>query len=185
MAGTHLLDETSGEYNIPSIEKYLDGVPVVLVTLSYRQQGFMVPPGNPKGIRAIEDLVKPGVQFVNRQKGSGTRVLLDYALRQKGLDASAIRGYEREEYTHTQVAASVKSGAADAGLGVLSAARALGLDFVPWREERYDLCIPAEYMDHPGVAAVLDIIRSDVFQKQVESLGGYDLRDAGKVQWPR
>jgi len=185
MAGTHLLDEDTGEYNVSSIQKYLPGIDVVLVTLSYRLQGFMVQPGNPKQIRDVEDLARPGVQFINRQKGSGTRVLLDYALKQQGLDSSAISGYDREEYTHTQVAAAVKSGAADAGLGVLSAARALGLAFVPWRKERYDLCIPKEYMDHPGVAAILGIIGSDDFKAQVESLGGYDLADAGKVQWPR
>ena len=185
LAGTHLLDESSGEYNIPFIEKYLEGMDVRLVTLSYRQQGFMVLPGNPKGVTDVEDLLAPGVQFVNRQKGSGTRVLLDYALKLRGLDGERIQGYEREEYTHTQVAAAVKSGAADAGLGVLSAARALGLDFVPWREERYDLCIPSEYMDHPGVAAILSIITSTAFRTEVESLGGYDLRDVGKVQWPR
>lgn len=185
VAGTHLLDEESGEYNIPFILKYLDGMDVRLVTLVYRMQGFLVLPGNPKGIKDVDDLTRPDVQFVNRQKGSGTRVLLDYALKDRGVDTTAIRGYEREEYTHTQVAASVKSGAADAGLGVLSAARALGLDFVPWREERYDLCIPAEHMDHPGVSAVLRLIQTDGFRTQVGALGGYDTRETGKVQWPR
>jgi putative molybdopterin biosynthesis protein len=185
MAGTHLLDEESGEYNVSFVAKYLEGMDVRLITLVHRQQGFIVLPGNPKGIRDVEDLARPGIQFVNRQKGSGTRVLLDYALRQKGVDPWDIRGYGREEYTHTQVAASVKSGAADAGLGVLSAARALGLGFVPWREERYDLCIPAEYMDHPGVKTVLEIVRTEEFRREVDSLGGYDTRDTGKAQWPR
>ncbi len=185
MAGTHLLDEETGEYNVSFVRKYLPDAKVYLITLSHRLQGFMVQPGNPKGISDVDDLQKPGVQFVNRQRGSGTRVLLDYTLAKKGIDPSRIAGYEREEYTHTQVAASVKSGAADAGLGVLSAARALSLDFVPWRKERYDLCIPAEYLDHPGVAAVLDIIRWDAFKAEVQALGGYDLLEAGKVQWPR
>ena len=137
VAGTHLLDEETGEYNVSYVRKYLDGHDIRLITLVYRMQGFMVRPGNPKDIRDVEDLVRSDVQFINRQKGSGTRVLLDYALREKGVDASSIKGYEREEYTHTQIAAAVKSGAADVGLGVLSAARALGLDFIPWREERY------------------------------------------------
>lgn len=185
MAGTHLLDEETGEYNVSFVRKYLKGVDVRLVTLVYRMQGFMVPPGNPKRIRDAEDLARPDVQFVNRQKGSGTRVLLDYALKQKGVDPARIRGYEREEYTHTQVAASVKSGAADVGLGVLSAANALGLDFIPWREERYDLCIPAEHTDHPGVSAILDLIVMDDFKSQVTALGGYDTRDTGKVQAER
>jgi putative molybdopterin biosynthesis protein len=184
MAGTHLLDEETGEYNVPFVRKYLERVDVFLITLVYRQQGFMVLPGNPKAVRDVEDLTKPDVQFVNRQRGSGTRLLLDYALKEKGVDPAAVRGYDREEYTHTQVAASVKSGAADTGLGVLSAARALGLDFVPWREERYDLCIPAEHMDHPGVRAVLEIIRTREFKGVVESLGGYGTRDTGRVQWP-
>jgi putative molybdopterin biosynthesis protein len=183
MAGTHLLDEESGRYNVDYVEKYLEGVPARLVTLVYRQQGFLVQPGNPKGITKVEDLMKPGVQFVNRQKGSGTRVLLDYALRAKGLDGASISGYEREEYTHTQVAATVKSGAADAGLGVFSAAKALGLDFVPWREERYDLLIPLEHYEHPGVGAVLSLIATPEFRERVSALGGYDLRDTGKVQW--
>jgi len=183
MAGTHLLDEETGEYNIPYVKKYLQGVDVFLVTLVHRQQGFMVAPGNPKGIRDVEDLTRPDIEFVNRQKGSGTRVLLDYVLKEKGIDPAAVRSYEREEYTHTQVAAAVKSGAADAGLGVLSAARALGLDFIPWQEERYDLCIPLEYKDHPGVAAVLDVIRSPEFKRRVESLGGYSTRETGVMQY--
>jgi len=177
------LDEESGRYNVDYVEKYLEGVPAKLVTLVYRQQGFLVQPGNPKNIRQVEDLLRPGVQFVNRQKGSGTRVLLDFALKAKGIDGTQISGYEREEYTHTQVAATVKSGAADAGLGVYSAAKALGLDFVPWREERYDLLIPLEYEDHPGVQAILSLIQTREFHERVSALGGYDLRDTGKVQW--
>jgi putative molybdopterin biosynthesis protein len=182
VAGTHLLDEETGEYNVSYVRKYLDGHDIRLITLVYRMQGFMVRPGNPKDIRDVEDLVRSDVQFINRQKGSGTRVLLDYALREKGVDASSIKGYEREEYTHTQIAAAVKSGAADVGLGVLSAARALGLDFIPWREERYDLAIPAMYMDHPGVGSVLKVIESDRFKKEVQALGGYDTRDTGKAR---
>ncbi len=183
MAGTHLLDEETGTYNVPYLQRYLPNMDVVLVTLVYRQQGLMVRPGNPKNIRAVEDLTRPDVTFVNRQKGAGTRVLLDLALREKGIDPALIKGYDREEYTHTQVAAAVKSGTADAGLGIMAAARALGLDFIPWREERYDLAIPAEHLDHPGVKAVLDIIRSDLFKERVAAMGGYDARDSGCVVW--
>ncbi len=185
VAGTHLLDESTGDYNVSYIEKYLPNMEIRLVTLVYRIQGFMVQPGNPKNIREVEDLIKPEVQFVNRQRGSGTRVLLDFALGQVGMDPSKISGYEREEYTHTQVAASIRSGAADVGLGVLSAARALGLDFVPWREERYDLAIPAENLDHPGVRAILDLISTQEFKDRMAALGGYDTRDTGRVVWPR
>ncbi len=184
MAGTHLLDEATGQYNVPYICKYLCDTPVNLVTLAHRMQGFMVQPGNPRDISTVEDLLKAGVQFVNRQKGSGTRVLLDYVLGLNGIEPRRISGYEREEYTHTQVAASVKSGAADVGLGILSAARALGLDFIPWREERYDLAIPVRHLDHPGVKAVLHIIRTAEFKGRIEALGGYDMRDTGKTQWP-
>lgn len=183
LAGTHLLDEETGTYNVPYIRKYLPKAEAVLVNLVYRQQGLMVQPGNPKNIRDVEDLTRPDVTFVNRQRGSGTRILLDLALKEKGIDPSQVRGYDREEYTHTQVAAAVKSGAADAGLGVLAAARALGLDFVPWREERYDLAVPLQYLEHPGVRAVLEIMRSDRFKREVESLGGYDTRDTGRVVW--
>jgi len=185
MAGTHLLDEKTGVYNVPYIQRYLPGMEVCLVTLVYRQQGLMVLPGNPKNIKAIEDLTRPDVTFINRQKGAGTRVLLDFALREKRIDPAQIRGYERESYTHTQVAAQVKSGAADVGLGVLSAARALGLEFIPWKEERYDLAIPMEYLEHPGVKAILEIIGGAEFKKKVLSLGGYDTRDTGKFQWPQ
>ncbi|HHW19245.1 MAG TPA: molybdopterin biosynthesis protein [Firmicutes bacterium] len=184
MAGTHLLDEETGIYNIPYIQRYLKDMDIYLITLVYRQQGLMVLPQNPKGIRDIEDLTRPDVTFINRQRGAGTRVLLDYHLKLRGIDPAKIRGYEREGYTHTQVAAAVKSGAADVGLGVLSAARALGLDFIPWQEERYDLAIPAEYLDHPGVKAVLEIIETPEFKQKVEAMGGYDTRDTGKVQWP-
>ncbi|MGI6605273.1 MAG: substrate-binding domain-containing protein, partial [bacterium] len=105
-------------------------------------------PGNPKGIKTLADLTRPDVSFINRQRGAGTRVLLDWALKEEGIDPAAIQGYEREEYTHTAVAAAVKGGAADVGLAVLSAARALELDFIPWRSERYDLAIPAAHLDH-------------------------------------
>ncbi|MDK2784624.1 MAG: molybdopterin molybdotransferase [Bacillota bacterium] len=185
LAGTHLLDETTGEYNIPYLKRYLPGEEVYLITLVYREQGLLVLPGNPKGIKTLADLTRPDVTFINRQKGAGTRVLLDLALKEEGIDPHKIQGYEREEYTHTAVAAAVKSGAADVGLGVLSAARALGLDFIPWRAERYDLAVPAAHLDHPGVRAILDIIESREFKEQVTALGGYDVRDTGKIQWPR
>ncbi|MGI6643462.1 MAG: molybdopterin biosynthesis protein [Bacillota bacterium] len=185
LAGTHLLDETTGKYNIAHVQKYLPNADIRLVTLAYRLQGFIVQKGNPKNIQGVRDLTRPDVSFVNRQKGSGTRVLLDYVLKLEDIDPQIISGYDREEYTHTQVAASVKSGAADVGLGVLSAARALDLDFVPWREERYDLAIPAEHLHHPGVRAILDLITTQEFKDRIERLGGYDTRDTGKIVWPR
>ncbi len=181
LAGSHLLDEASGEYNVSYIQRYLRGRPVVLVTLVYRDQGLIVPPGNPKQIGSIEDLTREDVQFVNRQRGSGTRVLLDYRLAQLGIDSTTIRGYEREEYTHLGVAAAVSSGAADAGLGILAAARALHLDFVPLLKERYDLVIPREYFQSELLAPLLAIIRGAEFPAAVQALGGYDTSDMGRV----
>lgn len=181
LAGVHLLDPETGEYNLPYVRRYLRR-PARLVLLCRRQQGFIVAPGNPKGIQGVADLVRPDVRFVNRQRGAGTRILLDYELERAGLSPEAVQGYEREEYTHLAVAAAVRSGAADCGLGILAAADALGLDFIPLTEEEYELCIPVEHWDHPGVQAVLALIEDEAFRRDVEALGGYDLRDAGRVR---
>lgn len=183
MAGTHLLDEKTGEYNISYVQKYLKDREICLVTLVYRMQGLIVKRGNPKNIRNLEDLARGHVSFVNRQRGAGTRVLFDYHLKLKAISPEDIKGYDREGYTHTQVAAEVKGGSADVGLGILSAARALKLDFIPWQEERYDLAIPTEFLDHPGVKAVLELVRSETFKQKVEALGGYDTRETGVIRW--
>lgn len=181
LAGTHLLDEETGEYNVSYIERLLKGQPVVLVNLVYRQQGLMVARGNPKNIKGVEDLVREDVSYINRQRGAGTRILLDFKLKENNLDPADIQGYDREEYTHMSVAAAVASGSADAGMGILAAARALGLDFIPVVEERYDLCIPGEYYDTPYIQRLLEVIKMPEFRQEVESLGGYDLRDCGKI----
>ncbi len=184
MAGTHLLDEDTGEYNISYLEKYLPGRRICLVNLVYREQGFLVLKGNPKGIKGFEDLRRPDVVFVNRQAGAGTRLLTDLNLKRLGINKSEMKGYAHEEYTHMGVASAVLSGAADTGLGILAAARALGLDFIPVAQERYDLAIPAEYYDDPKMQALLAIIRDDSeFREAVVALGGYDVRDMGAVMW--
>ena len=183
LAGTHLLDEETGDYNISYIQRLLGDRPVVLLNLVYRQQGLMVAKGNPLGIKGLEDLAREGIRFINRQRGAGTRILLDYRLKQLGLNPDHIYGYNREEYTHMAVAAAVASGAADAGLGILAAANALELDFVPVVEERYDLCIPGEYWDTPYIQRLLEVIATKEFRQQVEALGGYDLRDCGGVMY--
>ena len=185
-AGSHLLDEETGEYNRAYVERHRQGRPMVMVTLAHRVQGLMTLPGNPKGVTSLEDLAGGGVSFVNRQRGSGTRVLLDYKLAQLGIDPGGVRGYEREEYTHLAVAAQVASGAADAGLGVMAAARALDLGFTPLLEERYDLVIPREFYDSDLLAPVLDLLdggsaRGKAFRGEVEALGGYDTREMGRV----
>ncbi|MCL5076330.1 MAG: molybdopterin biosynthesis protein [Chloroflexi bacterium] len=181
LAGIHLLDEESGEYNIPYIERFLPGRKVALVNLVYRQQGLMVAPGNPKQIRGLLDLARPGVTFINRQRAAGTRLLLDLKLREMGIIPESITGYEREVYTHMAVAAAVAGGTSDVGLGVLSAARALHLDFIPIAQERYDLAIAGEYYESPGVQRLLEVIRSKEFQERVAQLGGYDVSDTGKL----
>lgn len=183
LAGTHLLDENTGEYNVSFIERYLSGLEVVLVNLVYREQGLMVPKGNPKGIKGIEDLVGGNVEFINRQAGSGTRVLFDYLLKKSGIGPSEINGYQREEYTHLAVAAAVDSGTADAAMGILSAARAFDLEFIPVTHERYDLCIPKEFWDSSLCDRLRAVLASSEFRRAVESKGGYDLADCGKVMW--
>ncbi|MBI4311555.1 MAG: molybdopterin biosynthesis protein [Chloroflexi bacterium] len=181
VAGIHLLDEVSGEYNVAYVRRMLAGRRVTLVNLVYRQQGLMAPRGNPLGITSLRDLARPEVAFINRQRGSGTRVLLDFELKKIGLQPEAIRGYEREEFTHTGVAAAIASGSAGVGLGILAAARALGLDFVPLLEERYDLAIPAEEYESSLLAPLLAMVRSTAFRKKVEELGGYDASSMGEV----
>jgi putative molybdopterin biosynthesis protein len=181
LAGTHLLDTETGEYNVPYIHRYLEGVPVRLVHLAFREQGLMVAAGNPLSIRGLQDLVRPEIAFINRQGGSGTRVLLDYHLRQLGIDPPRIRGYEREEYTHMAVAVAVLSGTSDAGMGILAAAQAMGLEFIPIASERYDLAIPQAFFGSEGIQLLLEVIRSREFQETVRAMGGYDPSQAGTV----
>jgi len=180
IAGTHLLDEPTGEYNVPYIKRLFGENQIALINLAYRQQGLIIERGNPKGIKSLKDLVEKNLTFINRQRGSGTRILLDYELNRLGIEPDDIVGYERELYTHLAVAAAVKSGAADAGLGILSVAKALGLDFVPVAEERYDIAIPMSFLELTQIKAILDLITRETFRQRVESLGGYVLRDAGK-----
>ncbi|MFZ5650199.1 MAG: molybdopterin biosynthesis protein [Bacillota bacterium] len=182
-AGTHLLDEETGDYNVSYIKRLLPDRKMVLVNLVYREQGLIVARGNPKGIRGVQDLAREGINFINRQRGAGTRVLLDFRLRELGIDPGRIQGYEREEYTHMSVAAAVASGSADAGIGIRAAAGSLGLDFISVAEERYDLCIPAEYMDTLYISRILEVMGMNEFRSAVEKLGGYDLRDCGKIMW--
>ncbi len=181
LAGSHLLDSEDGSYNVSYLRKYLPGRPLKLVTLVLRDNGLIVRRGNPKAIRGIEDLVRPDVTFINRQGGSGTRILLDYRLKELGLSPVDIRGYGVEEFTHMAVAVAVLAGSADAGLGIYAAARALGLDFVPVVTEQYDLVIPAEHFDTQNVQALMEVIRSAEFKRRVESLGGYSTRLTGNT----
>jgi len=181
LAGVHLLDQASGEYNIPFIKQFLPNMPVVLVNLSYRMQGWIVGPGNPLGITEVAELAREGVRYVNRQRGAGTRLLLDYLLEQARLQPEMIHGYQREEYTHLNVAAAIAAGTADIGLGIFSAARAYELTFVPVAEERYDLLMARDFFLSDLGRCVLRLIVAADYQRSVEALGGYSLRDAGRV----
>jgi putative molybdopterin biosynthesis protein len=181
LAGSHLLDAETGDYNFSYIERYLRGTPLRLVQLARRSQGLLVCAGNPKGIRSVADLLRPDVVFINRQGGSGTRILLDYELQKLGLGGEAIQGYDQEEFTHMAVAVNVLSGRADTGMAIYASARALSLDFVPVAEERYDLVIPEACWEDAKVRLVMEIIASGSFRQMVEGMGGYDVSESGKL----
>ncbi|MGE5617898.1 MAG: substrate-binding domain-containing protein [Sphingomonadaceae bacterium] len=178
-AGCHLLDEETGEYNLPFVRRILPGEEVLLVNLVHRQQGLMVARGNPKAIRGLEDLARPEIVMVNRQKGAGTRVLLDLRLSRLGIAPEAVAGYDHEVGTHTAVAAAIVDGSADVGLGILSAAKAMNLDFIPLATERFDLAIPAAQCETPEVTHLLAALRSESFKAVVREMGGYDTSETG------
>ncbi|MGA2264593.1 MAG: molybdopterin biosynthesis protein, partial [Acidobacteriota bacterium] len=180
-AGCHLLDTQTGDYNRSYIRRYVPQTPVTLVTLVHRWQGLMLAKGNPKGILGMADLTRSDVSFVNRQAGSGTRILLDYELQKSGVDPAAIFGYRNEEYTHMSVAMAVASGRADVGLGVLAAAKALGLDFIPVTRERYDLVFPTAMLNDGRMRLMFEVIRSSQFLEQVTAMGGYEVGETGSI----
>lgn len=182
LAGCHLLDADTGEYNGSYVQQYLPDVPVSLITLVSREQGFIVARGNPKGITTIKDITQPDVLFINRQRGAGTRILLDYHLQESGLKPENVSGYEREEYTHLTVAAAVASGAADVGLGIRAATEALDLDFIPLASERYDLAIPEEHVDSQLLRPLLDLLHDPDFRHDVSALPGYSIEGMGCVR---
>ena len=184
IAGCHLLDEVTGEYNVTFIKRFLKGTPLRLINLCYRQQGLIVAKGNPKNIRNFGDLACSNNIFINRQNGAGTRLLTDKILAEENIEPSSIPGYDHEEYTHMSVAASVANGSVDAGLGILAAANALDLDFIPVAEERYDLIVPNSFQGDPKIKTTLELISTNTgFHDSIIKLGGYDLRDCGKVMY--
>ncbi len=184
VAGTHLLDEKTGEYNIPFIKRLLNGIPLKVINLVHRQQGLIVRKDNPENIKSIDDLSRGDVVFINRQPGSGTRLLTDKCLKEKEINVQDIKGYDKEEFTHMGVASAVASGAADAGMGILTAAIALDLEFIPIAKERYDLVIRGEHFKTAQIEALFQIISTDTeFRNAVVSLGGYDVSDMGKVMY--
>jgi len=182
IAGVHLLDEADGSYNTAFIKRYFPKGGVRLVECVGRTQGLMLQKGNPLGISSVSDLTKEGLRYVNRQKGSGTRILIDYLCKTQGIDSAKIYGYEREEFTHTSVAAQIASGTADAGMGIYSAAKLYDLDFLPVCIEQYDLLIPDYAWDSPIVRRLMDTLQSEDFKKRIGALGGYEISNPGKVR---
>src|SRR6516165_9868420 len=180
VAGSHLLDPVTGEYTLPYLDRVLAGREVSVIRLVHRDQGQIVAAGNPLGLKGIEDLTREGVRYVNRQRGAGTRVLLDHELRRQGISADAVDGYAREEPTHLAVAAAVAAGRGAAGLGIMAAARAFGLDFLPVTREPYDLVVAAAEVDSPRLAPLWALLRSGRFRASVEELGGYDTEEMGR-----
>lgn len=184
MAGTHLLDAETGEYNISFIQRFLTDVPLQLINLCYREQGLIVAKNNPKKIQSFKDIVSEKHTFINRQNGAGTRLLTDKILHEENILPTDIIGYDHEEYTHMSVAASVANGSVDAGMGIRAAANALNLDFVPIAEERYDLIIPKKFSEDTKILSVLHLLRTDEdFKKAIVALGGYNLRDCGTIMY--
>jgi len=181
IAASHLLDPETGEYNSSFIKKHFPEIKVVALNLSHREQGLIVRKGNPMGIQTLKQLAGKQITYINRQEGSGTRVLLDYGLKENGLDPAGISGYSRIAYTHMEVALEIFSGSADAGLGIFAVARQLDLDFVPLTTERFDLIIPVEIFTTKAIKTLRGVLGSEEFKNNMAQLGGYDTRDTGKV----
>ncbi len=181
LAGAHLLDPKTGEYNLPYIHQYLQDVPIKIITLVGRLQGLLVKKGNPKKIISLNDLTRDDVTFVNRQRGAGTRLLFDYQLETSDIDKQAIKGYGHQEYTHLAVGAAIASGRADCGMGIAAVTKSLDLDFIPLTEERYDLIIPEEYASVPLIEPIYQVLQNGEFRKMVSELPGYDITHMGKL----
>jgi molybdate-binding protein/DNA-binding XRE family transcriptional regulator len=182
IAGMHLADERSGNWNFPYLRRHLKGMSCLVVTFAHWEEGLIVRKGNPKTIRGIADLARRDVTLVNRESGSGARCLLDGRLAAAGIPPVCVKGYGEEVFSHLEVAARVKAGAADTGIGVRVAATLLGVDFIALQRGRYDLIIPKSHYDAmPGLKTLLDAIVSKRFRDELEALGGYDAADIGKV----
>ena len=185
IAATHLLDQETGEYNSSFIKKHFPDMKIALLNVAHREQGLIVKKGNPLGLKTVKSIITKKANIINRQEGSGTRVLLDYRLKESGIDPETIQGYDRVAYTHMEVALDVFSGSSDVGVGIMAAARMLGLDFIPLAKERFDLAIPAEHFTSEPVKALRKTLNSDDFKAGIAEMGGYEVRDTGKVVYER
>ncbi len=183
LAGSHLLDPESGTYNEIDVSKVMPGQEVALVTMAYRQQGLCLRPDGKRKPRDLAEVLSMGLRWVNRQAGSGTRVLTDHLLAKQGLSFAGVEGWDHEEFTHVAVGEAVRSGVADCGMLILAAAKALGLEFIPLVEERYDLVIPRKMLEDERVVNLLQVLKSPEFRSNMEALGGYDGRETGKVRF--
>ena len=181
MAWSHLLDPKSGEYNIPFLPTYLPNIKPVVVNLFCRDLGFVTAPKNPLGIRGFEDLTRKGTRLINRQKGAGTRVLLDYHLKRLRISPSKITGYENEVYTHFEVGLSILSKEADVGIATIAVSKLLGLSFTPITQESFDMLLDQPTFFEKGVQAFIEILNSKEFRNSIEGLGNYDFTRSGKI----
>jgi putative molybdopterin biosynthesis protein len=181
IAGCHLLDPSSGKYNLSYVKQYMPDTPATIISLVERQQGLIVPKGNPKNILSIADLARSDISFINRQRGAGTRVFLDYQLGINGMTANDVSGYTREQYTHLTVAAAVASGTSDVGLGIYAATIALDLDFIPLATENYELVIPHTHHDTDLIRSLLDLLNDPDLHKDISKLPGYSITNIGQI----
>lgn len=185
IAASHLLDTDTGEYNNSYIKKWLPDLSVTLLNLAHREQGLVLKKGNPLRIKSLKDLAGKKVSFINRQDGSGTRVLLDYGLKESGIDPEEISGYERIAQTHMDVALEILHGSADAGIAIRAVSKLLGLDFIPLARERFDLVIPNKFYSTDAVRALCGVLHSDEFKFNIARMGGYELHDTGRIVYER
>ena len=182
LAGAHLLDPETGEYNISYLQRFFKGEKLVVLNLVHREQGLYLKPGNPKKINGLQDLTEAEINYINRQRGAGTRVLFDYLLAENGIEPEQISGYEKEEFTHIAAAAAVGRGSADAALGIRAAAEVMEVDFLPLAEERYDLIFREEILEQPQIQALIELISQDQLKTEIEKLGGYQCRNTGEIK---
>ena len=179
---SHMWDGHSDTYNEPYVRSLVPGTSCVIINLAYRIQGFYVKKGNPKKITKWEDIAKDGIRLINREKGAGTRVLLDEKIKKLGISVKMIAGYDNEETSHLSIASTVARGDADVGIGTEKVALQVGaVDFIPMQKERYDLIIKKETLEDEKYERIIEIIKSNQFKKEVEGLGGYDTKDTGKI----
>jgi excisionase family DNA binding protein len=185
IAWSHLLDPKSGEYNIPFLSNFLPNVKPIVVNLFHRDLGFVVAPKNPYHIRGFEDLTQKGIRLINRQKGSGTRVLLDHHLKKLQIPASKIQGYDREVYTHFEVGLAILSKEADVGIATIAASKLLGLPFISITQESFDMILDQSTFFQKGIQAFIEVLNSQGFRNRIEKLGSYDFKNSGKILYSK